>query len=69
MRLSHVLVLLGFVMAAVGAASAASGLLATGLAIAVTQFAVAAIPDETVRGLIAFLSVPIVLTVAIVATS
>lgn len=69
MRPSHLIALLGLVVAAGGAAIAAPGLWATGLAVAVTQFVVAETDDETVRGLFAFLSVPVVLTVAILAAS
>lgn len=69
MRPSHVLALLGLVLAAVGATVAAPGLWVTGLAVAVTQFVVAETEDETVRGLFAFLSVPVILTVAILAAS
>lgn len=66
---AHVLSLVGLVLASVGAVVDAPPLLAVGLAVAVWFFLVGESEDEAIRGLMTFLSIPAILTVAILTTS
>lgn len=68
MTLIHLVSLLGLVVAVLGMAIGATWVWTTGLATFVTQFAVAETPDPGLKGFLAFLSVPVILVVAVLPT-
>lgn len=69
MTVSHVIALLGLLMAVVGTVAGATWVWATGLTIALVYFVVAEMSDEMFRGFLAAAGIPVVLTVAILAGS
>lgn len=66
---AHVLSLVGLVLTSVGAVVDAPPLLVVGLAVAVWFFLVGESEDDAIRGLMTFLSIPVILTVVILTTS